>query len=271
MAIVKPFVTREFTSYAGDVLIAKVLLALRLVDDFLRLEDINAIQQGREKRDFNRENPLGDVDIEIDGPREISIVKNNSGFYCVVLFEADPGQTYDGTYKAVIDADENLSDRYLKDEIGFVIKDGKIDKIIQDNQEKPAPDPKAPVVEVILKPKPAYPFPENTTLVRGIATLSAGTGSSDKKVPIADVLVTTTFQQLQFDLGEQDYKPKPKTIATKTDRNGEFVMFFKKVAQKTQQIEVKAQKNGDAGKVIPPGTRTLKEGSITTANFEFSS
>ena len=47
MAIVKPFVTREFTSYAGDVLTAKVLLALRLVDDFLRLEDANAIQQGR--------------------------------------------------------------------------------------------------------------------------------------------------------------------------------------------------------------------------------
>jgi hypothetical protein len=271
MAIVKPFVTPKFTAYAGDVLIAKVLLALRLVDDFLRLEDVNAIQQGREKRDFNRENPLGDVDIEINGPREISVVKNNSGFYCVVLFEADPGKTYDGTYTVVIDADENLSDRYLKEELGIVIKDGKIDKIIQDNQDQPAPNPKAPVVEVILKPKPAYPFPENTTLVRGIATFPAGTGSNTKDTPVVDALVTTTFQQLQFDSGEQDYKPKPKTIATKTDRNGEFVMFFKKVAQKTQQIEVKAQKNGDAGKIIPPGIKTLKEGSITRANFEFSS
>ena len=142
MAIVKPFVTAKFTSYAGDVLTAKVLLALRLVDDFLRLEDVNAIQQGREKRDFDRENPVGNVNVGIKGPREISVVKNNSGFYCVVLFEADPGQTYDGTYTVVIDADENLSDRYLKEELGFVIKDGKIDKIIQDNQEQPAPTPR---------------------------------------------------------------------------------------------------------------------------------
>ena len=92
MAIVKPFVTAKFTSYAGDVLTAKVLLALRLVDDFLRLEDVNAIQRGREKLDFDRENPVGNVNVGIKGPREISVVKNNSGFYCVVLFEADPGK-----------------------------------------------------------------------------------------------------------------------------------------------------------------------------------
>ena len=64
--------------------------------------------------------------------------------------------------------------------------------------------------------------------------------------------------------------PNLRQSQQKRTEIGGFVMFFKKVAQKTQQIDVKAQKNGDAGKIIPPGIKTLREGSITRANFEFS-
>jgi hypothetical protein len=270
MALVRPLVTPEFTSYAGDSLRARILLVLQLFDDFLRLEDVAAVQQQGGRRDLRRQNPLGYVDIKVNGPREIAVIKNSSGFYCITLLEDNPRKAYDGTYRILINADVNVSDHYLPEELGFTIKDGEVDRIIRDNQEHPAPDRRSPVVDIILRPKSAYPFPENATLVRGMALVAPVTTPHTELTPIAEAIVSTTFQQLQFDADDGEYKPKPRTIATHTDEQGEFVLFFKRVAKREQDIvELKAEKNGRIGQVNPVLPIKLREGNTTRVNFSF--
>lgn len=88
-----------------------------------------------------------------------------------------------------------------------------------------------PVVTIRLKPLPSYPFPNNTTLVRGLINDSGG-----KPVTKANVEVNS-----------QD-------LRTESDRNGEFVLYFSSVENNPIQINI--EKNGDTGFF----TQTLEEG-----------
>lgn len=141
--------------------------------------------------DFTRREPIGRINVELKD-EDIEAIKNLSGYY---LFTDLTG----GNYTISIE-----SDVYFSEE-----KEVNI----------PHPDPKNPVVEIILKPVPAYPFPENATLVRGLV-------SNTNPVVNADVKV----------LG--------KTIETKTDERGEFVLYFKGI-NKTESIAIEIKKDGD--------------------------
>jgi hypothetical protein len=98
-------------------------------------------------------------------------------------------------------------------------------------------DPKKPVFQIVLKPTPRYPFPANTTLLRGVLKNS---------VPIADAGVKVTG----------------KTISTVTDDRGEFVLYFKGI--KKEAIIVFIQKGSDTksvGAIIEEG-KTVSTGII---------
>jgi hypothetical protein len=104
----------------------------------------------------------------------------------------------------------------------------------------PFHDPKNPVKEITLKPNPGYPFPQNATLVRGVVV------SNTDPVVKANVKV----------IG--------KSIETMTDKNGEFLLFFKKIDE--ENVIIRISKGGNT-KDVPT---TIKEGkTVSTKTITF--
>ncbi len=100
-------------------------------------------------------------------------------------------------------------------------------------------DPKNPVVSVQLIPKPSYPFPENSTLIRGLVNSITG--------PVDNALIKVIGKQFE----------------TITDERGEFVLYFKNI--KHEQIQINIEKGGDT-KIITAGIfegKTFSTGVIT--------
>ena len=98
-------------------------------------------------------------------------------------------------------------------------------------------DAKNPVVQIVPKPNPRYPFPSGATLLRGVVTNAAAVNGADVSV-----------------IG--------KTITTVTDERGEFVLHFRGV--KTEAMTIVIQKGGDTksvGVTIEEG-RTVSAGMI---------
>ncbi|HWP92885.1 MAG TPA: carboxypeptidase-like regulatory domain-containing protein [Thermodesulfobacteriota bacterium] len=155
--------------------------------------------------DFTEEETIGNVKVTIK-EGDIKAFKNLSGYY--LFKDMNPGN-----YNFAVG-----SDFYLPEEMAVNL---------------PQPDPKNPVVEVTLKPKPSYPFPRNATLVRGLV-------SDGNPVVDADVSVVG------------------KTIETKTDEKGEFVLYFKGIKQEAITVEVK--KGGNTKSV----NTTVEEGKTVS-------
>lgn len=155
--------------------------------------------------DFTKNKPAGDIKVLIE-EGDINAVKNLSGYY---LFN----DLADGNYNIIIE-----SDLYFSEEMAVAV---------------PRPDPKNPVIEITLKPRPSYPFPNNATLVRGLFS-NAG--------PLANAAV----------------KVIGKTIETITDERGEFILYFKGIKKEDITIEIK--KNGDTKTV----NATIEEGKTAS-------
>lgn len=155
--------------------------------------------------EYTQMKPAGNIKVLIE-EGNINAVKNLSGYY---LFN----DLIDGNYNLIIE-----SDFYFPEETLVAV---------------PCPDPKNPVIEITLKPRPSYPFPNNATLVRGLLS-NAG--------PLADAAV----------------KVIGKTIETITDERGEFILYFKGIKKEDITIEIK--KNGDTKTV----NATIEEGKTAS-------
>lgn len=103
-------------------------------------------------------------------------------------------------------------------------------------------DPLDPSVELHLKPKPAYPYPAGTTLIRGIVV------SQTSKKPLADAVVEVVEQAVN-----------KKVSGTLTTDTGDFALYFPPLksedvedhgthryvlVNQSKQITVKASKSG---------------------------
>jgi hypothetical protein len=99
-------------------------------------------------------------------------------------------------------------------------------------------DPRKPVMEITLSPNPAYPFPGNATLVRGVV------GNGD---PVVGAEVTVAG--------------KPEK--TMTDQQGEFVLFFMGI--KTEVITLQVKKGGGTETV----SATIEEGMTVSVGKIF--
>ena len=150
--------------------------------------------------DFTGEAPLGRVSVTI---RDMKAATNLSGYY--VFTNLPKGKSYDVHIDSELYVPENIKDVAI-----------------------PRPDPKNPVEPVTVKPKPAYPFPANATLVRGVIV---------NPDPVVDAPV----------------KCSDPPQETRTDSNGEFVLYFKGIKEKDITVSVDAQ----PGKTVQT---TIKEG-----------
>lgn len=155
--------------------------------------------------EYTQVKPAGDVKVLIE-EGDINAVKNLSGYY---LFN----DLADGNYNIIIE-----SDLYFSEEMAVAV---------------PRPDPKNPAIEITLKPRPSYPFPNNATLVRGVLS-NAG--------PITNAAV----------------KVIGKTIETITDERGEFILYFKGIKKEDITIEIK--KNGNTKTI----NATIEEGKMVS-------
>jgi hypothetical protein len=158
--------------------------------------------------DYTKRRPIGNVKVLIKKENLKSFV-NLSGYH---LFTDLPLGSYEVTVESDFYFPENTT---------------------VDTSDTSRLKPKSPVIEVTLKPKPSYPFPNNATLVRGLVSNSA---------PIANAII----------------KVASKTIESETDERGEFSLYFKGI--KKEDITIEVEKNGDC-KSIPA---TIEEGKTTS-------
>ena len=160
--------------------------------------------------DYTKNEPVGNIQVMIK-EGNIKAVRNLSGYYCFTGLAA-------GNYTVGIQ-----SDLYFPDEI------------IVDTSPL---DPRNPFIEIVIKPKSAYPFSDNATLVRGLVSNIGPINSSEVKV-----------------VG--------KLMETITDNMGEFVLYFKGIKKEDIVIEIK--KNADIKTVnaIVEEGKTISLGIIT--------
>ena len=156
------------------------------------------------------EKPIGRIKVTLD-EGEIKAFKNLSGYHCFT-------DLYHKDYNLNIESD-------------FYFPANKTIAI-------PLPDPEKPVDDnIILKPKPVYPFPVSATLVRGLVS---NTG------PVVKALVSVAG----------------KTIETITDERGEFVLYFKGIKEEDITIEIRKDGNTKAVNTTIEEGKTISLGII---------
>jgi len=129
----------------------------------------------RLKDDYTKEQPIGPINLSLSDKKR-KTVKNPSGYY---LFLDLPSETYTVQIKSDIYFDENIQ--------------VKLSDI----------DPKKPEEEIVLKPNPAYPFPNGATLIRGKVVDQANKPIRNATVQIIE-----------------------KNLNTLTTDEGEFALYF---------------------------------------------
>jgi hypothetical protein len=105
-------------------------------------------------------------------------------------------------------------------------------------------DPKNPLVNITLNPKPSYPFPPGATLIRGKVYDSAGEAVSGAKVRV-----------------------RGKDVENKTTKEGEFVLYFRPLTE-DEIIRVDSKKfvKGNGDKTLH--LEVEYDGVIETIEFE---
>lgn len=140
------------------------------------------------KDDYTKKEPVGRIKVMI-GKGNTEAVKNLSGYY--IFTDLAAGQ-YPLSYE---------SDFYFSKEVPV---------------NTSLLNPKNPVVEVVLKPGPSYPFPAHATLIRGLIL-------KPNKEPVA----------------KADVKAVEAMTETESDDRGEFVLYFNGLKNKKTTIEIK--------------------------------
>jgi len=134
---------------------------------------------------YTQKRSLGDVRVTVNGEnsKNVKAVKNLSDYY---IFTGLP----EGRYTLSVESEHYFSNERIVDTSSFV-------------------GSKEPVVEVFLRPKPSYPFPDRATLVRGMLAAEFGILSG---ITVKAVL-----------------KASGREVLSMPGENGEFVIFFKEI------------------------------------------
>jgi hypothetical protein len=227
----RPFIAARFTAYAGDTRPHELFLAVRVIDS------------------FTEEPPPIAISVRLKQLPLLVPTRNPSGFFC---FEATPkldpapGEPREplippGAYVLVFKPDRTTSDWYYL-ESNVPAWSDTFERAIN----LPKPDPKSPVEIATFVPKSSYPFPGNATLVRGKVMRGGLTN-------VEGAIVSTTYQRE----ASPGAPPTPASVRTLTDREGEFVLFFKRLPSATQTITLTAAE----GLIQVPRTVTITEGT----------
>lgn len=182
--------------------------------------------------EFTKTAPLSGVLVRLKEKPDVKPIRNLSGYYCFNdLAKADGPKSF----HLVIESERVKSNYYVPVELG------PISLPFPDPVTSPAPpNTKEPVINVILKPSAVYPFPKNSSLIGGTLRDNNGVAVSGAAV-VGRYLAT----------GET------ATNETLTDRNGEFMMFLKKIRLVT------VTENGESKKKIDEIRIEIAKGGLS--------
>ncbi len=221
MIYTRPYVTSTFVAFGGDSKSRGLSMAVRLIDDFTRRQP-----------EMNLRVRLRPVLAAVPPPRP---VRGASGAYC---FEDVPN----GNYTLTVETEGTRPLIYLMPPLPITIP-------------LPAlPDPTIPLVEIVLTPSSAYPYPPDATLVRGVVT-QLGTGD-----PVPDALVNATYDQVD---PADELLTVLANVETRADIDGQFALFFRRLPAHTQNVTITAAQGGN--QVQAPVMIT--EGATQTVNL----
>jgi hypothetical protein len=228
MSYTRPFNAQTFTAYAGDTAARTLALAVNVLDTFTnRLAAVKLRVQLKER------------------PRLRPSV-NIRGVYC---FEDVPN----GTYTLITEPDRVTADFYfLQPPLG-----NPWPNTFETAVALPRPNPQSPVVNVPLAPNPSYPFPADSTLLRGRATQNAGAQ------PAAGAVVTAQYDQA--DPADPQNSTIAVTVETQSDLSGEYVLFFQELPAAAQAVQVLGQFQAQP---IQHAVN-IREGRTVTRSFDF--
>lgn len=165
--------------------------------------------------DYTRKEPTGEVRVALKGENvtDVKVVKNLSGYY---VFCGLP----DGNYTLSVESENYFSEERLVDTRSFV-------------------DSKEPVLEIFLRPRPSYPFPDRATLLRGMLAVGP------------DLLAGITLKATLKQSGRETWGVP--------DEKGEFVLYFREIIK--EKAEVILEINGEGiGKTL---SASIFEGKST--------
>ncbi len=143
MASPAPYVIDDYIVYADEIIKTGLSFAVRPIDE------------------YTGKQPSGRIKIMIEEEKNISAIRNPSGYYLFTNLSA-------GDYTLNINAEFYFTEK-------ITINTSSL-------------DPKNPVVEVVLKPGASYPFPENATLIRGVVR---------NTVPVVNAGITVTGKAIK--------------------------------------------------------------------------
>ena len=135
--------------------------------------------------DYTQKEPLGEVRVMLNGEKitTVKALKNLSGYH---TFSGLP----EGTYTLSVESEFYFSEERQVDTSSFAVS-------------------REPVVEIILKPKPLYPFPDRATLIRGLLAAEP------------DILAGITVKATPKSTGRE--------IRGIPDEKGEFVLYLREI------------------------------------------
>lgn len=156
--------------------------------------------------DFTKNEPIGSIRVEI---KEIDKkgVKNPSGYYLFIDLKA-------GNYTASIASDLYFPQEQTVDISSF-------------------PDLKNPVSEIVLVPRPVYPFSQNATLIRGVVRDAANAPVKGAQLRVIG-----------------------RDVETISDESGSFVFYVTGI-ENEEEVIIEGKNNGN--------TRTI---SVTAKEFQ---
>jgi hypothetical protein len=245
MIYTRPFITKKFIAFAGDSRRTDLSLAVLVNDAFTRRLQFDGIA-------FQEvlQQPLVRLDVSLKELPDFRPIRGERGFYC---FEGTETVTIDGNvvvrvpipngnYTLILEPDPTSGNWYnLQPKAGDPWTDA-----FERPVTLPMPNPLLPLETVTLSPTPAYPFPANATLVRGLVIQNGA--------PLPLAVVDATYNEVD---PNDTSLTVPVHVETISDRVGEFVLFFRNLPQKTQPVLVTATKGADqnqAATVITEGT-----------------
>lgn len=164
---------------------------------------------------YTQKEPLGDVRVTVDGKKitTVKAVKNPSRYY---IFSDLP----EGKYTLNVESEHYFSEKKIVDTSSFVCS-------------------KEPVVEVFLKPRPSYPFPDRATLIRGVLAAEQ------------EILSGITVKAVSTAPGRE--------VLGMPDENGEFVLYFKEIVKGKTDIVLEIKGEG----IVKTFPVIIEEGSST--------
>lgn len=251
MAFISPYITDKYVAYLGEVRSTGLSLAVRIIDDYTGKEPIGnikvLIKEGNKKA---IKNPSGyylfndlaggnytvsmesdyyfpeertvdtskihtsDITLEFDNSGPPAKATNTQLKAVSKLQDGDVVEFYNSggqiEQRSITDIDVNNRTISWTRELKYDFsKKGSNVKVL-----------KYIILEILLKPRSSYPFPGYATLVRGLVL---------NNHPVPDAIV----------------KDVANSIRTKTDKNGEFVLFYKGIEDGTS-IDIDIIKNSDS-------------------------